>query len=357
MTIQDPFENRLPPFSATGIGSVPFLSSEEACHEILAHHDLVPFWPQLVQKNPKEDMILQYSPPLPCLVPDLQEKTLNYSCEDNRAECLLGFYEKYLSTDLSHFSLRPDFAEGFYRLLELLAQAPAPPPFLKGQIVGPVTFGLSVRLSPDRFLIHDSELMDTVIKALALEAVFQVRQFEKLTPDSIIFLDEPSLSGYGSAFTPLSKDEVLRILGETIGLIREQVRTRIGLHCCGNTDWSLLLSLDLDLINLDAFEFGPFFLLYPEEIKKFLDRDRVIAWGIVPTTGYTGAEKPLELLDRMEGYFKTLIGKGLDRSRLFTQAMLTPACGMGTLSEETARQLLNLLEETSRLAGERFRAD
>ncbi|MEW6186666.1 MAG: hypothetical protein AB1585_13105 [Thermodesulfobacteriota bacterium] len=350
-----PFEHGLPPFSATGIGSVPFLSAEEACQEVLAHKKMIPFWPQLVQKNPREDMILQYSPPLPFLVPDYQGKKLNYCPGENRADLLLGFYEKYLASDLSYFSLRPDFAEGFYRMLNLLVQERPQPLFLKGQIVGPVTFGLSVRLSPDRFLIHDPELMDAVIKSLAMEAVFQVRQFEKLTPNSIIFLDEPSLSGYGSAFTPLSKDEVVRILGETIGLIREQVRTRIGLHCCGNTDWSLLLSLDLDIINLDAFEFGPLFLLYPEEIKRFLNRDKTIAWGIVPTTGFTGEETAPGLLDRLNEYFETLIGKGADRRRIYTQALLTPACGMGTLSEETARRLLHLLEETSRMAGERFR--
>ena len=68
---QDNFWHNLEPFSATGIGSVPFLSANQACREILSHESLIPFWPQLVQKDPREDMVLQYSPPLPCLKFDL----------------------------------------------------------------------------------------------------------------------------------------------------------------------------------------------------------------------------------------------------------------------------------------------
>jgi methionine synthase II (cobalamin-independent) len=348
-------ENGLKPFSATGIGSVPFLSTEQACNEIISHESLIPFWPQLVQKDPREDMILQYSPPLPCLQSDRVRKNLMVDPNCNRAETLLHFYEKFLAVDFSFFSLRPDFASGFFRLLELLPSLPETVRYVKGQIVGPITLGLSVRLPSDRFLIHDPELMDTVIKGLALQAVYQVKKFEELNRSSIIFLDEPSLSGYGSAFTPLSKDEVLKILGETIQHIREQTGTLIGLHCCGNTDWSLLLSLDLDIINLDAFNFGHSFLLYPKEIKQFLEKGKTVAWGLVPTAGFTGKETTSGLLDRLAALFTILVGQGIDQDRLYAQSLLTPACGMGTLSEQSASQLLDLLAGVSLKARERFK--
>jgi len=347
--------NDLKPFSATGIGSVPFLSAELACQEILSLESLIPFWPQLVQKDPREDMVLQYSPPLPCLKPDLAEKSLFYDPACNRAESLLLFYEKFLASDISFFSLLPEFAAGFYRFLEVLPSLPPSAGYVKGQIVGPITLGLSVKLSPDRFLIHDAELMDTVVKGLAFQAVYQVKKFKDQSRKSIIFLDEPSLAGYGSAFSPLSKEKVLKILGETIQLIKEQAETLIGLHCCGNTDWALLLSLDLDIINLDAFNFGKSFLLYPKEIKGFLEKGKAVAWGLVPTSDFTGNETAPVLLDQLAGYFKTLIDKGTDRDRLYTQAILTPACGMGTLSEQTTKRLLSLLSETSLMAREQFK--
>ena len=300
-------------------------------------------------------MVLQYSPPLPCLQPDLAQKNLIYDPNCNRSETLLLFYEKFLASDLSFFSLLPDFASGFFQLLEVLPSLPPAVRYVKGQIVGPITLGLSVKLLSDRFLIHDPELMDTVIKGLAMQAVYQAKTFGDLNRDSIIFLDEPSLSGYGSAFTPLSKNEVLKILGETIQHIREQAGTLIGLHCCGNTDWSLLLSLDLDIINLDAFNFGHSFLLYPKEIKRFLEKGKAIAWGLVPTAGFAGKETASDLLDRLAALFNNLIDQGIDQDRLYSQALLTPACGMGTLSEQSARRLLALLAEVGELAGERFK--
>jgi methionine synthase II (cobalamin-independent) len=205
-----------------------------------------------------------------------------------------------------------------------------------------------------RFLIHDPELFDSVIKGLARQAVYQIRRIKALGFRPILFIDEPSLSGYGSGFSPISPTEVITALGQTIDIIREAGEVLIGLHCCGNTDWSLLLSLDLDLINLDAFEFGQTFLLYPKDIRRFLEEDRAIAWGIVPTAAYTGQEGPDFLLDRLSLLFSTLLEHGLDQERLLTQAVLTPSCGMGLLSVETARKLLDLLSRVCRMARERF---
>ena len=345
----------LGPFAATGIGSVPFLSPEEACREILSHPSLIPFWPQLVRKDPREDMGLQYSPPLPCLKPDLSQKTLISDPDCRRSESLTAFYEKFLSRDLSFFSLRPEFASGFYQLLKMLAETENQSPFIKGQVVGPITLGLGTKISSNQYLIHDADLMDAVIKGLALEAVSQAQKFAALNKAALLFLDEPSLSGYGSAFTPLSRKEVLDILGETIGLIREQTDALIGLHCCGNTDWSLLLSLDIDLLNFDAYGYGEALLLYPEALKTFLEQGRILAWGIVPTADYTGTATAQGLMEKLTSLLQTSVARGMDQDRLYAQSLLTPACGMGTLSEDTARKLLGLLSEVSVMAREKIR--
>jgi methionine synthase II (cobalamin-independent) len=344
----------LPSFSGTGIGSVPFLSPHQACRVILDQDCLIPFWPQMVRVSPLEEMLIQFSPPLPCLEPDLENRTVRIDPTCNRSQTLLDFYEKFLSGNLEFFALRPDHASGYFTLVQEVQARHAPAPYLKGQIVGPVTLGLGLKDENDRFLIHDPELMDAAIKGLACQGLSQVEQIAALGEKALLFIDEPSLSGYGSAFTPLSRSEVLNILGETIRLIREKSDALIGLHCCGNTDWSLLLSLDLDLINLDAFAFGEAFLLYPREIRAFLEQDRAIAWGIVPTSDYTGRETAEALLGRLNGYFKSLLRQGIDRNRLYSQALLTPACGLGTMDEKTAEALLHLLNEVCHLARKRF---
>jgi hypothetical protein len=342
------------PFTGTGIGSLPFLSAEEACRCILSQSALIPFWPQLVQSSIREEMLIQFSPPLPCLMPDLNNKNLSYNKDCDRSEALLLFYEKLLSGEEEFFALKPDYASGFYKLLELTASLSPPSGWIKGQIVGPVTLGLAVQLDGRRFLIHDPELFDTVIKGLAKQAAFQSRRIKAQGYRPIVFIDEPSLSGYGSAFTPLSRDEVLAVLGQTIQLIRESGEVLIGLHCCGNTDWSLLLSLDLDLINLDAFGFGEAFLLYPKEIKRFLEENRAIAWGIVPTQGEPGQATVGSLLDRLSSHLSFLVKQGIDQERLLNQALLTPSCGMGLLPVETAQRLLALLSEVSLRARDIF---
>jgi methionine synthase II (cobalamin-independent) len=344
----------LQPFQATGIGSVPFLSPEEACREILSYPSLIPFWPQLVRKNPLEDMGLQYSPPLPCLEPDQDQKALILDPACNRAASLTAFYEKFFSRDLSFFSLRPQYASGFYQMLEMLKVQPTPGAFIKGHVVGPITLGLSTKVSSDRYLIHDADLMDAAVKGLAMEAVDQAQKFQSLGKSAILFLDEPSLSGYGSAFTPLSRKEVLDFLGETIQLIREQTDALIGLHCCGNTDWALLLSLDIDILNFDAFGFGESLLLFPQALRDFLEKGKFLAWGIVPTADYTGQETLPILMNHLTGLLEKMTAKGIDQDRLYTQALVTPACGMGTLSEDTARRLLALLSEVSATAQKKF---
>jgi methionine synthase II (cobalamin-independent) len=344
----------LPSFSGTGIGSVPFLSPQRACRIILDQDLLIPFWPQMVRIDPREEMLIQFSPPLPCLAQDLENRSLRIDPFCRRSQALLDFYEKFLSGDLDFFALRPDFAAGFFTLFPEVQGRKAPTPWIKGQIVGPITLGLSLKDDNDRFLIHDPELLDTVIKGLAGQGLSQIRHITALGKKALLFIDEPSLSGYGSAFTPLSRSEVIDILGETIRLLREKEEALIGLHCCGNTDWSLLLALDLDVINLDAFAFGEAFLLYPGEIRSFLEQDRAIAWGIVPTSDYTGRETAEALLNQLNGYFESLIRQGIDSDRLHSQALLTPACGLGTLDEKTAGDILTLLNRVCHLAQDRF---
>jgi hypothetical protein len=121
----------------------------------------------MVRVSPLEEMLIQFSPPLPCLQPDLENRTVRIDPTCNRSRTLLDFYEKFLSGNLDFFALRPDFASGFFTLLREVQTRSVSAPFLKGQIVGPVTLGLGLKDERDRFLIHDPELLDAVIKGLA----------------------------------------------------------------------------------------------------------------------------------------------------------------------------------------------
>jgi hypothetical protein len=57
----------------------------------------------------------------------------------------------------------------------------------------------------------------------------------------------------------------------------------VGVHVCANTDWSLVLDSSADIVSFDAYAFFDRFILYPEQIKVFIDSGKILAWGIVPT--------------------------------------------------------------------------
>jgi hypothetical protein len=97
----------------------------------------------------------------------------------------------------------------------------------------------------------------------------------------------------------------------------------------------------------DAFSYLEYFFLYPGELRRFIQSGGTIAWGIVPTFGFTGNETIEDLSARLQGGLEKLDALGLDPSRVAEQALLTPACGMGTMEPSAADRVLELLRGLS----------
>ena len=153
--------------------------------------------------------------------------------------------------------------------------------------------------------------------------------------------------GFGSAFSPIGRNDVIRVLREVFTYLRERVEVLIGIHCCGNTDWAMLLESGPDIINFDAYGFMDTFLLYPEALSRFLEKGGIIAWGIVPTSEYTETITPEELSDRLFKGLEQLEKTGLRAETLSKQSMITPSCGMGTMEPTSAQGVLELLAKLS----------
>jgi len=89
-------------------------------------------------------------------------------------------------------------------------------------------------------------------------------------------------------------------------------------------------------------------------VKDFLGRGGKIAFGMVPTTAEGIArETPETLADRMAAVFDRFEAKGIRRDALARAAFVTPACGLGTLSEEEAERAISLTAGLSALLRER----
>ncbi|MBI4972205.1 MAG: hypothetical protein HZC16_00110 [Candidatus Omnitrophica bacterium] len=121
-----------------------------------------------------------------------------------------------------------------------------------------------------------------------------------------------------------------------------------GVHCCGNTDWSIFTAVkSIDIISFDAFSFLDKFVLYAQDLKDFLKRGGIICWGIVPTQEFSGKETAQLLTDKITAGIDILAKKGLSRNLLLENLLLSPACGLGTLDTKKAESIFNLLQQTS----------
>jgi methionine synthase II (cobalamin-independent) len=332
---------------ATGIGSLPLLDPDAAVALALRWLPEAPFWPQLPRLGFREQMGSQYAAAWPGVVVDeARERVWIDTARDLSTE-LGAFYERYLARDLEHFALAERDAAGFHALLRALGRTPpAQARFLKGHVTGPLTAGVMCKDAGGRDIIHDEQLFDAVVKGLAMNAAWQVRRLGAFGRPVIIFIDEPAMETLGSAFAPASAAEIAERLDEVVDAIHE-AGGLAGIHCCGNADWPMIFGTRADIVNFDAYAYLERVLLQPEAIRAFLGRGGALAWGIVPTGSFTGAETVDGLVERLEEGLGRLAAAGIPRATLLRQAIVTPSCGMGSLAPAAAEAILRLNLEVS----------
>ena len=116
---------------------------------------------------------------------------------------------------------------------------------MKGQVTGPISFGLTVTDHDRRPALYDETLADAMARHLRLKAAWMERELSRLSPTTIIFVDEPYLTSLGSAFVALDNETVIKLTNEALG----GLQGLSGMHCCGNTDWSVLMATNIDILN------------------------------------------------------------------------------------------------------------
>jgi len=334
-------------FEATGIGSLPFKDPKTACRAIFNNFQTIPFWPQLPRRSYKEHMYCQFSEGMPGVVIDDLARTIHIDSK-KASEGLEKMYQNYLDQDAGYFKISAGYAEGLYDFCDSFAANEKKARFVKGHITGPVSFALSVTDENKKALIYDKDLFDMVVKVLCMKARWQIRLLKKLNDDVIIFIDEPYLVSIGSSFVNISKETAVNAIEEIDGTIKEEGAIS-GVHCCGNTDWALLLKSGIDIINFDAYNFIKEFSLYSSDIEDYLEDNGIIAWGIVPSSEAIDKESPSSLEDRLKDAIKTLSDKGVDTKNI--SSIITPSCGLGTLEEKRAEKILESVNSVSRSMG------
>ncbi len=332
---------------ATGIGSLPLVDPDFAAALSLRYLPEAPIWPQLPQKDFREHMDGQYSESLPGLRLDAAKKRFFFESSRDLSAELEHFFERYIEKDYGFFKLSETYAAGFHALVRALNKGVPPGMrFVKGHITGPLTAGVSFKDESGKDIIHNDVLFDAVVKGLAMKAAWQIRELRRFGRPVIIFIDEPAMESLGSGFSAVSAEAVAEKLNEIAAVIHEEGGIA-GIHCCGNADWPLLFKSAVDIVNFDAFGYLDRVLLYPADIKAFYGRGGALAWGIVPTGAFTGSETADMLIAKLDAGMKRLEEHGVARATILRQGLMTPSCGMGSLTPDKAEAILKLLREVS----------
>ena len=331
---------------ATGIGSLPYKDIDAALDLIFKYVPHIPFWPQLPKRDIREGMVVQFSENLPCL--RVSRDGLFFSTLEDKEKELEIFYERIIAGDVGYFKISSDFALGLHKFYQRLKNSSSSDiEFIKCQITGPFTFAASVKDELGNALLHNPVFMQVILKGFIMKALWQIEFFKEFNKKIIMFVDEPYLGCFGSAYTSINREDVVKGLTElTEGIKSENVL--VGVHCCGNTDWSIFTEIDtIDIINFDAFGFLDRVVLYADNLERFLKRGGILCWGIVPTQDFSGCETADLLVRDIKDGIASLTKKGLDQALLLENLLVSPSCGLGTLDIEKSAKIFKLLSEVS----------
>jgi hypothetical protein len=284
-------------------------------------------------------MYVQYSQGLPGVV---VENERIYVDRNRAHQELEQFYTDFLADDFNKYPIGAEYASGLHAFLN---RGNLSPWAVKGQVTGPVTLGMMITDENRKAIVYDDTLGDTIPKLLKLKARWMEKALSQISRHVIIFLDEPYMAAFGSVGMMLSRENVVSLINEVF----KSISGIKGVHCCGNTDWSILVETATDIISFDTYNYAESLALYPGEVRKFLEKGGTIAWGIVPNSPETlDGETVTSLKDRLEDAMAPFTRDGFSFKQLVRQGLLTPSCQIASLvTEEATGQALELLAELS----------
>lgn len=322
----------------TAMGIMPHTDVDRALELSLSLD--IPFWPQLPRLHYNEDMYAQASDGFPGVLVDIEEErvTLNTALFYEQLE---SYVER--SADPANFALSPEYSAVYHRFLALdLSRYPA----IRGQMTGPISYGLKVVDENLKPIIYNDDIRPILYDFFRNKINQQYRELRAIHPHAFVWTDEPGLELLFSSFTGYTGDRAKADLAEMLS----GVEGPRGVHLCGNPDWDFLLTTEMDILSFDAYTNGHIFTRYAGEIRRFLEQGHILSWGVIPTATEDFSRERLEtIIQRIEGMWDYLVDKGLDRGRILRQGLLAPAkcCLLNPDKTVTVERTFELLREVS----------
>lgn len=306
----------------------------------------IPFWPQLPHVSYFEDMYVQFSEHFPGIVVDVEQKKITFDTALFYEE-LPAYLEK--STDPTTFDLSEKYSRVFHRFLEHdLSRYPA----IKGQVIGPISFGLRIADENLKPMIFNDDARMILFEFTREKINNQYRVLRQHNPNPVVFFDEPGLEFVFNSMSGYTSDMAKRDLAELL----QQIDGTKGIHLCGNPDWDFLLEAGIDVLSFDAYRRGEVIVRY-DSLRRFILDGKVLEWGIVPTQiELLEAETEDSLIERLEKLWDYLAAKGAPKELIVQNARLAPAtCNLvGPRNEEAVEKAYDMLRRVSRRLKDKY---
>jgi hypothetical protein len=263
-------------------------------------------------------------------------------------------FEAEKTEDYSAFQISVEAAMGFQAAIDVFSFLEKKPQYIKIHTTGPISHGLTLKDDRDTPVFYEDDYRDVLVRNCIMKSLWQAAAVSPFSKEIVCFIDEPVLSSYGSSvYIGVTRDLVV----DTLSPVAEALKQKgliTGVHVCGNTEWNMLTDAGFDILNPDAYEYGDDFLLYADDIHSLMRSGGVVAWGIVPTFLYSEDVTVNTLMERMDRLMASMESKGVPKELFIRQSMITPSCGLGSLSVENAEAVMELLGRFAKAVHDRF---
>ena len=341
----------LPTCATTGIGSLPHTQLELGLQAALAMD--IPFLPQLPTGRPSEFMIPQALDGLPGLRFDEEGMcTVDMEAwEAGRADFQARLEKALSSGALEAFEPSLEGCRAWRPFLWEVENRKLA--FAKAQLAGPFTVRSVARTTDGRATLDVPGLDESIFRLVLARTLAMVKALRRAGTTPLFFLDEPGLFAFERANPRhLLAMQELRLL--VVALQREGAL--VGVHCCGNTNWTSLLDAGLDVLSLDVRLSLDAVLEESGAFARFLDSGATLSLGIIPTDLASSYDVG-ELVDAVEVSLKSALPPGQTFERVGSQVLLTPACGLAMRTVVDAERVLEQLKVAQRRLLEALKAE
>ena len=281
--------------STTAMGIMPHKDIERALDLALSVD--IPFWPQLPNMSIYEDMYIQASHNFPGINIDFDKGRLTFNTANFEQE-LDDYFTKmdYPET----FTLTTEYSMVFHKFLSKELQNYKA---IRGQVIGPVSFGFKVLDEELKPLIYNEEARTILFDFMQKKVNVQYQELKEKNPNAFVWLDEP---GLGYSFSGLSGYNEQQAKEDYHNFLQGLDGPK-GLHLCADVNLPYLLELGVEILSFDAYQIGFMPKEYTSSVAEFIESGGVISWGIVPTESTVLAtQTPETMIELLVNYWEVV---------------------------------------------------